>query len=175
MRIVIVGVTGSGKTTLARAVSARTGVPHVEMDALHWEPNWRMADLDVFRARISAALSGKDWVVEGNYSKARDLVWPRADQLVWLDYPLSLVMAWLVRRTARRVFKRELLWGTNRERLRDHLLSKDSLFSGRSRPIRATADYPKLLARPEHAHLQVIRLRTPREARAWLRSLTPVV
>jgi hypothetical protein len=131
-----------------------------------------MADLDVFRARINAALSGQNWVTDGNYSKVRDIVWPRAELLVWLDYPLWLVMAWLTRRTLRRTFTRELLWGTNRERLLDHLLSKDSLFlwALQTQP-RYRREYPKLLARPEHAHLRVTRLRSPRETRAWLLSL----
>ena len=169
-RIVVVGVSGSGKTTLARALSQRFGIPHVELDALHWEPNWTMAATELFRTRVATAAAHHTWVIDGNYSKARDLIWPRATTLVWLDYPLWLILARLVRRTARRVVSRELLWGTNRERLAD-VLSRDSLFlwALNSQP-RQRRDYPRLLSSPELAHLQVIRLRSPRETAAWLAS-----
>ena len=76
-RIVVVGTTGSGKTTVARKLSRRLGIPHVELDALHWEPKWTPAATDVFRQRVAEALKGDAWVVDGNYSKARDLIWPR--------------------------------------------------------------------------------------------------
>jgi adenylate kinase family enzyme len=141
----------------------------VELDALHWEPNWTMAALETFRARVAAAVSGEAWVVEGNYAKVRDLVWPRAESLVWLDYPLWLIMGRLTRRMISRVATRELLWGTNRERLRDHLLSKDSLFlwALKTQP-RYRREFPELLAQPQHAHLQLIRLTSPSKTMAWL-------
>ena len=83
-RVVIVGSTGSGKTTLARQLSRLLDVPHTELDALNWEANWVMAPTDVFRQRTQDALKGDAWVVDGNYSAVRDLVWPRATVLVWL-------------------------------------------------------------------------------------------
>ncbi|MEW5719873.1 MAG: AAA family ATPase, partial [Chloroflexota bacterium] len=72
-RVAVVGTTGSGKTTLARELAHRLGYPHVELDALHWEPNWGEAPRDVFRARVDAALRGDCWVIDGNYGKARDI------------------------------------------------------------------------------------------------------
>ncbi len=62
------------------------GVPHVELDSLHWEPGWTEADPEVLRRRVEAALSTDGWVVDVNYSAVRDLIWPRADTLVWLYY-----------------------------------------------------------------------------------------
>ncbi|CAG0943910.1 partial gluconokinase, partial [Anaerolineae bacterium] len=91
-RISVVGVTGSGKTTFARQLAQRLGYPHIEMDALHWEPNWVQAPWDVFRARVDLALHGDTWVIDGNYSRARDIVWERADAVIWLDYALPLVL-----------------------------------------------------------------------------------
>ncbi len=87
-RILILGRTGSGKTTLARELAAAIGVPHVELDALYFGPNFSTAPLPVLRDRTSAAIAGDRWVTDGNKSAVRDLVWPRADTVIWLDYPL---------------------------------------------------------------------------------------
>jgi adenylate kinase family enzyme len=112
-RIVVVGTTGSGKTTLAAAIAARLGIPHIELDALHWEANWTEAPTDVLRDRITRALSGAAWVVDGNYGKVRDLFWSRADTVVWLDYSLPVILWQLAGRTLKRVVTREELWSGN--------------------------------------------------------------
>jgi adenylate kinase family enzyme len=98
-RISVVGTSGSGKTTLARQISQRLAIPHVELDALHHEPDWQEAPIDVFRKRVEQSLSSDSWVVDGNYSKVRDIVWSRADTVVWLDYSLPVIMTRLLRRT----------------------------------------------------------------------------
>lgn len=169
-RIVVVGTTGSGKTTLAKALGARLGYPHVELDALHWDPDWSPAPREVFRARIAAALASEPWVVDGNYSVARDLVWGRADFLVWLDYPLRVILPRLINRTLRRAVTREELWNGNRERLTG-LFARDSLilFALKTHH-RRRRDYPAALASPAFSHLEVTRLRSPSATEKWLSS-----
>lgn len=171
-RVAVVGATGSGKTRLAQALARRLAVRHVELDALFWEPGWRPADREVFRARVAAALACPGWVTDGNYHPVRDLVWRPATALIWLDYPLPLVLWRLARRTARRLMTREELWNGNRERLSENLLSRDSLFlwALQSHP-RQRREYPAELARPEYAHLAVVHLRRPHETDQWLTSL----
>lgn len=84
-RISIVGTSGSGKTTLARQVSQCLAIPHIELDALHWEPNWIEVPDDVMRSSVSQALSCREnWVVDGNYSQVRDIVWSQPKTVVWL-------------------------------------------------------------------------------------------
>src|SRR5436190_10107326 len=102
-RIVVVGTTGSGKTTTARRIGEIIGAPHVELDALHWESNWTEADTETFRRRIIEATAGDRWVVDGNYAKGRDLVWPRAEMIVWLDYSIARIFRHLFFRTTRRI------------------------------------------------------------------------
>ena len=126
-KIAIVGTSGSGKTTLARQMSQRLAVPHIELDALHWEPNWTEATIDVFRSRVKTALSGDAWVVDGNYSKIRPLVWSRADTIVWLDYAFAIVMGRILQRTIRRVVLREECCNGNRETFQKSFLSGDSV------------------------------------------------
>jgi adenylate kinase family enzyme len=125
-RIIVVGSTGSGKTTLARLLAARFGLPHVEFDALHWEPAWTPASTDVFRERIARALGGDAWVADGNYGQVRDIAWARADTIVWLDFTLPVILPRLIRRTWRRLITQEELWNGNRERW-IHQFRRDSL------------------------------------------------
>ncbi len=80
-RIVVVGTTGSGKTTLAGQLSQRLAIPHIELDALHWEENWTPTSPVVFQERTAQALSGDAWVVDGNYSQVRHIIWSRADTI----------------------------------------------------------------------------------------------
>ncbi|MBN2469135.1 MAG: adenylate kinase [Anaerolineae bacterium] len=172
-RIAVIGTTGSGKTTTAARLATCLGCPHVELDALHWEPGWQEAPLDVFRARVTAALAGDRWVVDGNYSKVRACIWPRADTIVWLDYPFHTVLRQLLWRTLRRVTTRQRLWGTNVETL-NALVGRDSLILWMFRTYRRRQrEYPALFARPENAHLTVFRLRSPAQADAWIATLNP--
>ncbi|GAA5514812.1 hypothetical protein Dcar01_03573 [Deinococcus carri] len=170
-RIVVIGTTGSGKTTLARALAGRLGVPHGEQDAWNHLPGWQEAPLAQFRAQVDAFTARPTWVMDGNYSKARDIGWARADTLVWLDYPAQVVFWRLLTRTLRRILTRQPLWNGNREHLRN-MVKPDSplpwFFRTHWRRRRET---PELLA--ASSHLRVVRLRTPREAARWLASLNP--
>src|SRR5437773_3536322 len=100
-RILILGRTGSGKTTLARDLSSALGVPHVELDSLYFGPDFSRAPLSLLRERTSAAIAGDRWVTDGNKRAVRDLVWPRADTIIWLDYSLGLSL-WRLGKRARR-------------------------------------------------------------------------
>lgn len=170
-RIVVIGVSGSGKTTLAGRIAQKLDIPHVELDALHWEPNWAEAPLDVMRARVKAATASDEWTLDGNYSKVRDITWPRARAIIWLDYSLPVVMWRIVTRSLRRAFRRQTLWNDNQESLQ-RLFSRDSIVLWALTTYkRRRRQYPQLFARPEYAHLTVIRHRSPAETERWLADL----
>ena len=172
-RIAVIGTSGSGKSTLARQIAATTGAPYIELDALFHQPGWVPAERDAFRAAASAAIAGPAWVTDGNYSThLRDIIWPAADEIVWLDYPFRIVVWRLFLRTTRRGLKREVLWNGNRESLRQNFLSRDSLFLWvKNTHWKHRRDWPVALASPEMAHVRVVRLRRPRETEVWLREL----
>src|SRR5262249_52747678 len=113
------------------------------------------------------------WVVGGNYSKARDLIWRRADTLVWLDYNFPLVMGRLFRRTVKRIVTQEDLWGSgNRETWRTQFLSRDSLFVWAVKThwkYRRSID--QVLTQPDYQHLTLIRFRSPRPVEDWLKDI----
>lgn len=171
-RVVVVGTTGSGKTTVARRLAALLGCPHVELDALHWGPRWTPAPREVFRERVRRATAAARWVADGNYGQVRDVLWPAADTIVWLDYSLPVILGRLLRRTLRRCLLREELWAGNREDLRTAFLSRDSILLWALRTYRRRRrEYPELFRRAEYRHLRVIRLRSPGETESWLRAV----
>lgn len=171
-RISVVGTSGSGKTTLARQISQSLDIPHIELDALHHEPNWTEAPIDVFRKRVEQSLSANRWVVDGNYSTVRDLVWSRADTVILLDYPLPLIMKRVVWRTFRRVVTQEELWNGNRETWQT-TFSRDSIILWVLQTYRKRRkEYPILFKQPEYTHLKVVHMRSPKTTQAWLSSLT---
>ena len=168
-RVAVVGTSGSGKSTLARAVAARLGVVAVELDAIRHGPNWRETPDDVFRRRVAEALAGDVWVVDGNYTVARDLIWERATTLIWLDYPFPFVFWRLFWRTMSRGVLRKQLWNGNREDLWRHFLTRDSLFLWAAQTHwRRRKTLPIALAQPQYGHLRVMRFRRARQTREWL-------
>ena len=172
-RINVVGVSGSGKTTLAHQLANYLNVPHIELDALHWNPDWEKPPVALFRARVADVLSAPAWTVDGDYSKSRDLVWARADTIIWLDYTLSVILIRLLKRTLRRVITQQELWNGNRENWRSAFFSRDSLFLWAIKTYpRRKREYPQLFKQPEYTHLVVIRLSSPRAASRWLADLT---
>ena len=127
-RIVVLGTTGSGKTTVAKEIARILGVTHVEFDAYRHGPNWTETPDDIFREQLREALQGDTWVADGNYSVTRDVVWPRATTVIWLDYPLRIVMWRLFWRIMRRGILRHELWNGNRESIWGHFFTRESLF-----------------------------------------------
>jgi adenylate kinase family enzyme len=167
-RVVILSTaSGNGKTTVGRALADRLGVPFHELDALHHGPNWTEATAQELRAKVEPVVAGESWVIDGAYrGKLGDLVLERADVVVWLDLPIRVWLPRLLRRTARRVIKREELWNGNRERLRDVLNPPHSVVYYALRHHRERRRrYPSELAR-----FPVVRLRTSAEVDEFLRN-----
>jgi len=163
---VIASASGNGKTTVARALAERLAVPFVELDALHWGPEWTEATAEELRARIDPIAESDAWVIDGVYrGKLGDLVVANADLVVWLDLPMLVWFPRLLRRTLRRVIRREEFLNGNRETLRSAFLSRNSLllYALRSHRRRRRL-YPTALA-----SYPVLRLRTQREVDRFLR------
>lgn len=168
-RIAVVGTTGSGKTMTAIELSRRLGISHVELDALYWGPDWTESKTEDFRTQVGEVIKSDSWIVDGNYSVVRDIIWPRAQIVVWLDYSLPIIMWQLTRRTFRRIILREELWNGCVERFWPQFFSRESIFLWALKTYRTRRKkYPELFAKPENAHLSIIRLRSPKMANKWI-------
>ena len=176
-KIVVVGTTSSGKSTLASQLAEKIGGDYIELDALHWEPNWVEAPDEVFRERVEMAIKSDAWVVAGNYSVVRDVIWKNAEAVIWLDYPFHIVFWRLFKRTIRRSITKEELFAGNVENFWMHLKlwSQESLFHWLFKTYwRRKREYPLLFALPENSHLKLIHFTHPKETKAWLDDLATV-
>jgi len=171
-RINVIGTTGSGKSAVAAAIAERLGVPRIELDALFWKPDWGETPDDEFLPKVEEATRGDAWVLDGNYSRTRPMVWPRADTIVWLDYRFPTVFGQLLWRTIRRAVTKEPMWGGCVETWRKGFLSRDSILVWCLKTYwKRRRNYPAVFEKPEHRHLTVIRLRSRRETAMLLRNL----
>lgn len=173
-RVSVIGNTGSGKSTVGRALAAALGAPYIELDALHWGPGWSEASADELRARVAPLVDGDTWVVDGMYwRKIGGLVLARSDTVVWIDPPWPATFLRLLWRTVARIARGTTLFNGNRESFRGAFLSRESilLFSIRTGP-RRRAHFREWLARPEFAHLAVRRFASTDAALRWAASVT---
>lgn len=165
-RILVAGGSGSGKSTVAAAVAARTGVPYVELDALFHGRGW--VPRPEFEADVAALVARDAWVTEWQYSHARQLLLERAELLVWLDLPRWRVMAQIVPRTVRRRVRRTELWNGNVEpSLRSVLTDRDHILRWAWRTHPDTARRVVAAQRAGRCP-PVVRLRSRAAVRAWL-------
>ncbi|MDP7019230.1 MAG: hypothetical protein QGG36_25760 [Pirellulaceae bacterium] len=169
-RIVVVGSSCAGKTTFAAQLADRLSSPFVQLDELHWGPDWTPADEGDLRRNVDEATAEQRWVVDGNYVHLRDLTWRRADTLIWLNYSFFTVFGRALWRTVSRVVWRTRIYSGNRESFRLSFMSRDSilLWVIKSYSTRRL-EIPALLAEPKFADLQVLEFKTPGQARRFLR------
>lgn len=167
-RVLIIGPTGSGKTTLARTLSKIGNLPHIELDLLRYGRSWREAPTEEFIGEVARLVDQNSWIIDGNYSSVRELAWNRADLIVWLDYSLLRVLCRLSLRTSRRLITGADVGNGNREQLR-RVFSNQSiiLWAIRSHaPLRK--EYEIKLEQLHAAAPKIVRHRSPQETRTWL-------
>ena len=172
-RIAIIGPSGSGKTTLGRWLERELGLPFTDLDDLHWQPGWREAPLPAFRCAVDDVTRRPRWVLAGNYAPARDLIWPRADAIVWLDLPLATVLRRSALRALRHWWTRERICNGNRQTLAQIIIGRDALLPYTLHTFHARRrEWPQLLtAQSAASGVAIYRLLSPRDIDAWQRAL----
>lgn len=167
-RILIAGTSGAGKSTLARQISERLGLPYVEIDSLFHGPDW--TPLPDFTAKVDAFSAQPSWVCEWQYTSVRPLLAERAQLLVWLDYPVPLVMWRVIRRTTLRWLRDEEIWNGNREPGLFHALTdREGIIRWAWDTRYKTA---QLVQELTGTHLEIVRLRSPAQTRAWVEAIS---
>ena len=175
-RVSLVGGPGNGKTTVGRQLAGTLGVPFIELDSIFHQAGWRDLQRGEFRERVSEALAPESWVVDGNYPAVLDLVWARADTVLWLDLPRPLIMRRVIKRTLRRTLRREVLWNGNREPLTNLYRldpEKNIIRWAWVKHAAYTERYHAAMHDEANAHLHMVRLRTPGEIDTMLAHMRP--
>lgn len=171
-RVLVAGITGSGKTTFARELAARAGLPFHEMDALYHGPGW--VPLDSFEADVDRISAGDSWVFDSHgYAQVRDLLWSRADTVVWLSYPRPVVMSRVLRRSFVRARHGQEIFNGNTETFRDWLDPEHPVQWAWTQYEARRQDLLARFADPAYAHVRKVRLSGPWAARRWLSVALP--
>lgn len=173
-RILVVGTSGAGKSTLARKIALTLGIKDIELDALHWGPDWTETPLEVFEGMVRREIrENRGFVIHGNYTKIQGTTWGSVDTVVWLDYTKTVVMWRVLTRTLRRIIAKEKLWAGNVETFRKSFLGKDSIIAWAWNTYpRRKEQFSRLYEENPYRIQTLLRFKKPREAREFLRGLS---
>lgn len=178
-RVQVLGTSCSGKSTFARRLAAAQGGTCIELDALNWLPGWQVRPHEELRELTQEAVTADRWVIDGNYNSLREITWPRATALIWLNYSFPLTFSRALRRTMRRAWTREELFAGNRESFRLSFFSRDSILLWVANSYRTyRRGYRKVFDANgdsnSYPHLARLELRTPRLAEQFLQEVESV-
>lgn len=169
MKIYIIGCSCSGKTTLADKLSKKLGLQHIELDRYWWLPGWQERDKEEFRQLVQKKLlSLQNWIVDGNYSRVRDLFLKEADLIIWLNLPFITVFLRSITRSIKRAWTKEEICNGNRENWKN-LFSGDSMPAWIIRSYKIRKEYGEYL---KSSDKRVIELKNKREIDLFIASVT---
>jgi adenylate kinase family enzyme len=170
MRINVIGISGSGKTTFGKKLAEILKIPFLEMDAIFWGPNWVQPSDEIFFPKLTQFLEGEDWILDGNYTRTIGFKWDRVQAVVWLNFSFPRTVYQCIKRATGRLFSQDELWpGTgNRENFR-MLFSRDSIvwytITNYHHQVKRNFNF---MSTEDFSHIKFHRLRNPRESREFL-------
>ncbi|MBL4942305.1 MAG: adenylate kinase [Colwellia sp.] len=170
-RIVVIGSSCSGKSTFSQYLAKKSEVEYIELDQLHWLPNWKERPDEEFRELVNKATSSSSWIVDGNYSVARDIVWPRATKIIWLNHSFSLVLYRSITRSIVRSATKKKLFAGNVESFKQTFFSRDSIILWVLKTYHnKRKSYFKLLKQIEAKGTEVIELKNQTQVDDYLKA-----
>jgi len=173
LRINVIGTSGSGKTTFGRELASALQIPFIELDAIFWGPDWSEPDDSELFPKLSAALAGDHWVLDGNYTRTLDIKWERVETVIWLDFSFPRTVTQAVKRAVTRIISQEEIWPDtgNRESLKK-LFSRDSIVLWTIQAYsRNKKKYPRYIASEQYRSIISHRIRSPNQAKIFLQSV----
>ncbi|MFK8138784.1 MAG: AAA family ATPase [Bdellovibrionales bacterium] len=172
-KIIVIGTTGSGKTTLAKEISTKLKLPHIQLDSLFWKPNWEEASDQEFFSKIRDAIRSDQWVVDGNYSRTQSITLSEADTVVWIDLPFWQTFYQLIFRTLGRIRSKQELWENtgNKESLK-MMFSRDSILLWFFKTYhRNRKKYLKMMSDSSNGEIRFIHLKSNSEKKEFLQNI----
>jgi len=170
-KIIVVGASGAGKTTLAKQFAEKFSIPHIQLDNIVWLPGWKLRPEEEFLSLAKKELEKPAWVICGNYTRLMPLTWSQADTVVWLDYPLWLCLWRAVKRAARLLWTKEPICNGNVETI-GNFFSKNGILRWVFQSHKNRKNLmPEHMKNQKYKHITFIHLRSPQETKQWLESL----
>lgn len=167
----VVGTSGSGKTSLAKELSQRLGIEAFDLDDFYWLPHWTPRKVEDYEQRLDELLEKPQWIISGNYSRYIPQMWSQADLIIWLDLPLYLLLWRAILRSVRRIVSQELCCGGNVE-------SWSRFFSRHGIAVWIVSSYWRrkksneaAFKDPRYAQATRLRIQKPAELTAFLKQL----
>ncbi len=171
-RIVVIGSSCSGKSTFSKSLAEKLKIKYIELDELHWLPNWGERHDDEFRELVSSATASKTWVVDGNYSVVKDIFWPRATQIIWLNHPFHVVLYRSITRSIIRIVTKKKLFSENIESFKLTFLSRNSIILWVLRTYhKKKREYPIILKSMEDKGINIIEFNNQSQVDEFLRKI----
>ena len=171
-RVVVIGSSCSCKSTFSQKLANKMALEYIELDQLHWLPNWQERADDEFRGLVKQATASDTWVLDGNYSVVRDIVWPRATKIIWLNHSFSLVLYRSFTRSIVRAVTKKKLFAGNVETFKQTFFSRDSIILWVLQTYHQKRKrYNKLLPQLKFQGIEIIELNNQKQVQQYLKNI----
>ena len=171
-RVVVIGSSCSGKSTFSQKLANKMALEYIELDQLHWLPNWQERADDEFRGLVKQATASDTWVLDGNYSVVRDIVWPRATKIIWLNHSFRLVLYRSFTRSIVRAVTKKKLFAGNVETFKQTFFSRDSIILWVLQTYHQKRKrYNKLLPQLKFQGIEIIELNNQKQVQQYLKNI----
>ncbi len=168
-RILIYGVTGSGKTTMATWLSEKTGIPWTEIDPLMWNPGWELIPVDQQRERIAEICARDEWIFDAAYAPWLDIPLERVQLIIGLDFSRSRSFWQLLKRTVARAIDKKEVCNQNVETFKG-MFSRDSILIWHFKSFARKRERMRQW-QANQAKFEVILLKNPIDLEIWKANL----
>ena len=169
MRINVVGTSGSGKSVFSQRIAQLLNAPHIQLDELHWKPNWEASSNEELLAKIERALSAEKWILDGNYAKTIPIKWKRVQMVVYLDLPFHVFLYRIIKRSLLRGITREPLWQGNRETVWQHFFTSKSMILWTIKTFHKNQrELTALMNNDDYSQIEFVRLRSKAELERFI-------
>ena len=171
-RVVVIGSSCSGKSTFSQKLANKMALEYIELDQLHWLPNWQERADDEFRGLVKQATASDTWVLDGNYSVVRDIVWTRATKIIWLNHSFRVVLYRSFTRSIVRAVTKKKLFAGNVETFKQTFFSRDSIILWVLQTYHQKRKrYNKLLPQLKFQGIEIIELNNQKQVQQYLKNI----